>query len=1209
MGGVGSVVVDQEHGASAMKEAALRLIYMTGQITPEEFRWQDANYDRDSALGRELLYLIAENHWVRATSETVGIARSDMVETTIQVDIELDHITHEAFRGRIGEIWLPVLVLPPLLKKVPGLNHFSALTVRDATGALLPTLPNTDVRHRIAAALTEIIANMAGERLPDVTDHPFTLTRSHRLMLSAAVYRLLGREHVPHDVLNKPVPARHDDDGSLPRFARVRGEVGNLIELFSGLLTGTDPPEQRDADAERTALARQLVFRAIQVLRAFAESTVVVVAAERANTSTVLTVTVPSRPLHWEASGQTELDQPTGNTRRMRTRLFSWRWLKPSNWILPGASLRINLLLPSADTDRHIQVNLPDEISPDPSRRLAHRAQLSIKTGQPLALAQLGKLMNQLTEPNADPQSKLYQCLADLAGAKADAARESLRDYRVVNPEADAPQLYTRTDNLRQRLGMLREALRGVSAGEQTDALTEIWNEADDAWLQVPVERRVTIDSVSPGVVMAHARMIDDVNQRAAPTQATIQIQVALTDSVNFSVANIAGSASLLLMVVVLAFYAVGQLVSSGLGNVSPEVLAIVLTLFSAIQAGRLVQVPRSTMAGLLTPAGNPLILVSVVPSVILAVAFAFSHTPLWAISWAGGCIAGQLLLLCFQWLLLRTSLAKGLDPDEQPQRWGLTKWLGQHERRQRRNGPTLYLDSCDYSHSEVLHSHWWRTTVADALMVGRQAYGYVIWQHGTQHRQTLGALLHSGYPAGKKATTSRRGQTSGLGIGRRDNGPRNQSKRPLTDSDPGLSPLRQPANVMALQRSGTADQSLTFAVFRDKPNENLNYPPEDVVQVDLDPGHLAPLEEPAGVVGVFLGLPRGQGMLPVSQHPVTRVLKAAADHHCTVLEIQLPVPAPRAAYADLLWARVQLGVSGHGIGKLAPFLDDVRRLVIGAGTDQAEWPVMGIQTISEGAPRILNPRKPGTDPDQPSRSRWVGARDLDVVVASGVQNTESATARTWRVMAVAADSRAAVEHKILSHLPDELELAALTVATLHGKAVVLLLGHRAAGTADPGDREAESGENGMKADLDKWQSRRELGQMQEHPLLRVHMRTPDRPGATLAVLDSLRETFQDLAPGALGEHDWNIWYARVTVDSGGVATIQFTARLARDRMPAALLDEDHEGSTEFSRIERKTLALAARKMASDSAADAILDITADTALSVGLVDMPQRDQ
>src|SRR6202035_5110070 len=53
-----------------LQDVALRLDYMVGQITPEEFGWQDANYDRDSALGRELLFLIADNQWVRATSET-----------------------------------------------------------------------------------------------------------------------------------------------------------------------------------------------------------------------------------------------------------------------------------------------------------------------------------------------------------------------------------------------------------------------------------------------------------------------------------------------------------------------------------------------------------------------------------------------------------------------------------------------------------------------------------------------------------------------------------------------------------------------------------------------------------------------------------------------------------------------------------------------------------------------------------------------------------------------------------------------------------------------------------------------------------------------------------------------------------------------------------------------------------------------------------
>ena len=1242
--GVGCMTVDQAQDVDAMRDVAVRLSYMIGQITPEEFRWQDANYDRDSALGRELLYLIAENQWVRATSETIDIARSDMVETTIQIDIELGRITHEAFRGRAGKIWLPILVLPPLLQRVPELDPFSALTVRDAAGARLPTLPDTDVQHRVAAALTEIIVNMAEARLPEVDDQVFSATRSHRLMLSAAVYRLLGSEHVPTAVMTRRVPARHDDDGPLPRFARVRRDLGDLVERFSGLLSGTDSAGQDDAAAERSALARQLAFRAIQLLRAFTESAIVVIAAERGHAPTVLTVTVPSRPLHWAASGQAEPGQRAGSTRGMRTRLLSWRWLRPANWILPGACLKIDLLLPSADADRHIQVNLPDEISPDPSRPLGSRARLAIRTGPPL-IRQLGELMNQLADASEDWPPALYQCLADLAGAKADAALESLRDYRVAaaagetavtSPTSPAPTHVTQ--KAREQLGTLREALRSISAHEEPDEararLMRAWR--GGTWLPASAERRVSTDIISPGVVVARARMIDDVNQRAAPSEATIQIQVALTDAVNFSVASIAGSASILLMAVVLGFFLFHWVLPSSSREVSPEVLAIVLTLFSAIQAGRLGQATRSTMHGLLTPAGNPLILVSIVPSVILAVALAFSLTAIWAVTWASACITVQLLLLSWQWLLLRRSLSRGLAPPD---------------RAQLPDSPTLYTDGCDYSHSEVLHSRWWRKTVADALMVGRQSYGYVIWQHGTpQNPQTLRSLLRGSRPAGK-AVTSLRLQAPRLALGRRSSRSHNQpdllpagrsstgqasggnpetrsgndSNPAAEDADPGVSPLEQPANVLALQRSGAGTQSVTFAIFRDRPDENWDCAPEDVIRVDLDPGHLATREDPVGVVGVFLGLPRGQRIAPVRSHPVTKVLRTAAQHHLAVLEIQLPVPAPEAAYADLLWARVQLGQSDRDLGKLTPFLDDVRKLAAGSDPSQsatgpqAAWPVTGIQTISEGIPRILNPRmgsaSPGPDPGQANRPPLVLASDLDVVAAAGgAHEAESAAARTWRVMAIAAKPRMGVEHEILSTLPAGLELAGLTAATLHGKAVLLLLCHQPGGPAGPSDINRDPGHQGTRANgvtvyLDRWQSRQELGQLPQHPLLRVHMRTPDRPGATLAALESLRETLQEISPGALGERDWNVWYARVTVDSGDVGTIQLTARLALDPAAVLLPEEDHDVPTELSKIERKTLALAAHKMATTASADSLadngLDITADMVISVGLVNMP----
>ena len=229
----------------ALQDVALRLDYMVGQITPEEFSWQDANYDHDSALGRELLFLIADNRWVRATSETIDIARSDAVDTTVKIDVDLDRITHEAFRGRAGQLWLPVLVLPPLQQRLPEPDPFSTLAVADASGDPLATLPNADVRHRIAAALTEIILNVEAS-LPDAEGRVFSATRDHRLLLSAAIYRLLRSEHVPTTVMGRTVPPRPALSGPLPRIGRVRRELGALLEHYSALLAG---PASQDHDA------------------------------------------------------------------------------------------------------------------------------------------------------------------------------------------------------------------------------------------------------------------------------------------------------------------------------------------------------------------------------------------------------------------------------------------------------------------------------------------------------------------------------------------------------------------------------------------------------------------------------------------------------------------------------------------------------------------------------------------------------------------------------------------------------------------------------------------------------------------------------------------------------------------------------------------------------------------------------------------------
>ena len=117
------------------------------------------------------------------------------------------------------------------------------------------------------------------------------------------------------------------------------------------------------------------------------------------------------------------------------------------------------------------------------------------------------------------------------------------------------------------------------------------------------------------------------------------------------------------------------------------------------------------------------------------------------------------------------------------------------------------------------------------------------------------------------------------------------------------------------------------------------------------------------------------------------------------------------------------------------------------------------------------------------------------------------------------------------------------------------------------------------------------------------------RAGATLVVIESLRETLRETAPGSLTGRDWKVWYTRTVVTAGRAAVIQLTVRLAVD---PATTPRDHPidrwGPAEMSRIERRALALAASKMAArgtGSVADLGLDAPEDTVISVSLVITP----
>jgi hypothetical protein len=1178
--------------AAEFLEHARRLQATVEQVTPEEFRWQESHYDHDSRHGRELLFLIANNEWVRATSEIVDVTRSDAVDTIIKIDIDPDQIIHEAFRKRTGRLWLPVIALPPQAAAVgqyglgqhrPEPDPFA--TVTDASGGLLPMLPNADVRHQISAAMAEIIVNMAVARWFGPDDERPSATRDQRLLLSAAIYRMprRGPARLPAATAaaataETATAATIPNRPSLSRFGNAKKQLLELLGEYIRLLdphrtdapsTGTVSTESgtgsaaKGSDAARSPVperdvyrfAPELTRRAVKVLQAFAESVVVVVPVDRESTPTVLTVRVPARDMDHKRQ---------------------WKWTSPSTWILrPLGRLEIDVLMPSADADRQVQVNLPDgvffeETGANPDE--AAFPSLVIEVERPQPLKDLASLMTQLFDDRIpDWPAGLQQCLADLARAKAETAREILRHYRVGSARASYPTCPggdqpDANDAARGALDALRREFDQLLAGrpmnrETQDNLRAAWETFDE--LTGTLYRRTSADRSSPPTVVARTDTIEDVFQRAVPKRAKINLHVAVTDAEYFSIARFSGAMSILLMTVVLAVIPVAGLL--GYSQPSPEVLAIVLTLFSAIQAGRIERADRSTLRGLLAAAGNFLIVASILPPVFLAVILAFSPSRPWALLWAAIGIGLQLLLLLAMW------------------RGPLTA-TGSPRPTQRRQFKT---QSQDYHHGEALQSNYWRSTTANALLIGRKAYAYVIESEENGRSATLTELL-TGAQRTPPGGVSQAAAMPGGGPAAADSG----------------SAVAESHNVLALVRSGTVGQTLTFVVFRDEPT--TGWASAHVEDLDLDPDRLAPSETVTGMVNVFVGVRRDK-RLRVADHPVTSVLAAAAKYQLTVREVQLPVPPPGAAYTDWHWARVQVGLRDDvDLSQLTLFLDAINECTA-VSTDEEPAPVAGVQTVPAGGPRII-----AAPPDRTSASgRPVLASDMDVV-NTPANGDERADAQTWRVLGICADALSGIENDIVQRLGEEcpdLELAGLTYALLHGTAVLLLLGHEPNGYhpglgTDLEKRLRDSGRALVKLRVltNSWRSRQQLGLAADQPLLQVHFRAQDRPGALLDVLDSLGKALKDEPQLSLGPDEWQVWHAQTQITTGH-AVARLTVRLSTDHRKI----DWHPGTSE--EIERKVRTLARRKAADavsvDGAFGGELDTLEDPVIRISPVKTP----
>jgi len=1133
--------VDPSHPL-AILDVALALRDMVDLVTAEEFNWQDAHYDYHSEQGRELLFLIANHGWVRATSEIVDIVQSDVIETTIKTDIDLSQIKHEAFRGRSGRVWLPIAVLPPQIRQ-RQLEPDLFATVADAAGNLLPLLPADDLGHQMSAALAEIIVNMAvahapnrraasllGKSRPQVRP---VATRDQRVLLSAAIYRLLRREPrrigVPVDpaamltsadaaaVLRK-LAGRHDISSSESglsagtfRINEARRRLLGLLDGYTVYLARRASPKDTKTPMPDAEFVPELADRAIRVLQAIAASTIVVVPVNFDTEPTVLTVRVPTRNL-----------KPTWKKfawRHVRT----WR-ISPRSWLIrPSGHLEIDVLLPTADADRQIQIRLADGVSfelpaSEPGCPGSPLPRLDIAVKTPPSLLELAASVRAVFEDKKSPwPPSLTQSLVDLAKAKTAAASHALEHYQLPPGPGAAPPPDDRKPDDRKTIRNVQEKLKhlyrelpvfAVVDDEKLASLRQWWEQ--EPFGKLALYRRASVDQFDPRTVVARVDMIEDVAQRATPERAVVYADVNVDDRGYFAVARASTLMSLLLMTGVLAFLLIWHL-ANNMAKPVPEVLAIVLTLFVTIQASRIDRPDRSTLHGQLSGTGSLLIAASVFPAVMLAVALAFE--PVWwaADIWAGVFVAIQ---AGFVGLTLWGPLTVIRSPSYQPR--------GRLSVGQRRNYETEHLY---YGHFEALRSGYWRNTTAEALMIGRMAYGYLITQNT-------------------------------------DN-----PEDPASSTPPKLEDLLrlcgesgaadESSSVLALLHSSTQCRGVTFVVFRGKVAGDLSddrfrrihVPVMEDLHLDAD--RLAPADNVSSTVDLFVGVDR-HALPSMDEHPLIKVLEAAKNKLIT-LEAQLPVPTPAGAHFDRQWARVRVALRDtKDIHRLTEFLNEIHKQIVVPGPS-------GDLIAIQAAPAVQSRAITGSPTDTAQYGRapqkallWGG--DLDVSTIPAIVD-EPDDAPTWHQIAIYADARSNIESETIQCLPADYwhyQLAHLNYAVLHGTAEIILLLHKTADrpasqksarmqVAPDGEPKLSGGQPHIV--IDKNVSLRQLGPLMQHPLLRIRYRAQDRPGAFLNIVQAIGEFLDKESPPILREQ-WSISFARLQVATGQIALGHLTIRL-----------------------------------------------------------------
>ncbi len=1013
------------------------LVAATDDVTVEEFRLADFRCEADARLGRKLLYLLSNTEWVRRTTEHVEIGRARVVDTEVVVDVDLSYLPRAVLDD--GPTWLPILAVPP--PRPVGDDERDPVTsmeVTDAAGARVSKAPQAEVHRRLAAALAELVLGRLPRARTGSVPGP---SRDEHVLLTAALRRLLPGGVGEH-------AADHGDDpegAAMLDRGRARVEE-RLHDAHVRLLDAVDRDLARPRPVLRSRLV-EMVASLVGVVHA-----VVPVTGDEGPTS--FAVRLPGRRLR----------------QQHRRRL----------WTSARAHLRVDLHAASAHSDRVVHLGLPDGMAvAHRSRPGASPAGARIEVSDVRPVEELRALVAlALDGDGAAAPSWTRRRLAGLAVDKVETSLEALQHLRAVAGDDPTSRLLT----LRRRL----LDVAGATSAEPVRALAAAWD--GGAWLPAHYERRLVVNTATPGLVHVRASAIEGSAQRATTGDSAVDVDVEVADSTVLDTARDTNVINVLLLALVAGLLLLVRFGVTAPDALRPEVLATVLTLFPAIQASRVDRPDRSTLRGVLSQPTYLLSLATVFPSLLLAAALAVreDRPELFAV----GALAAQVGLL---FALRRPGRSAGepalLLTTEHP--------------------PAL--DRLD-----VLRGTWARTLLADALLLGRLTQGYLV-----------------GGPDTAGALDDALDVTLGSGI---DEDTSQSAGGPETSS------------VHGLFHTTAAGHAMSFVLAGGHRPERPGHPSSaagrvQVRHVPVDPGRLAAVEPPAWIVEAFVGLPPGRlAALGVADHPVTALLDAARADDLPVLLIQSPALPPTYAGERRDWLRLRVGVPflpGEDLGRLARYLEALDTL-------RRRHPVRGAARVHVYAvPEFATHQASQTAPDEADNA---GRRTGDVLRDIAPGDVALSTVPGLEALAVCAPARVGLAADILRAAASAgpCRLVATTSVVLHGLAALLVVvapdgapPGRASDRA-PGRAPTPFGD-AVRAALDPQDVVEVLGPGRGTPpaagprsVVRLQVRVPERPHALRALLGDVADALDGL----------DTWFALFRVTDGRSVQGRLMARV-----------------------------------------------------------------